>query len=134
MPDGSFPEIHSTCASPRTFSPCRRVSVVGSRFSDHDHVAITAIHFTPTERGEYRLIPNLSATYAMASCAFTLLPALSSGGANTAMAPLPGTTAMIPPPTPLFAGSPTCHAQPPDPSYRPAIVIVARISGTFSRL
>jgi hypothetical protein len=34
------------------------------------------------------------------------LPALSRGGEMTAMPNLPGDTAMMPPPTPLFAGSP----------------------------
>src|SRR5438309_5607628 len=66
--------------------------------------------------------------------ALTLLPASSSGGANTAIAPLPGTTATMPPPTPLLAGRPTCHDQPPEPSYRPAVAIAERMYGTFSAL
>ena len=37
----------------------------------------------------------------------TLLPRLSSGGENTPMAGWPGSTAMTPPATPLFAGRPT---------------------------
>ena len=41
------------------------------------------------------------------SCPFTLLPASSSGGANVPRPPLPGETVMIPPPIPLFPGSPT---------------------------
>ena len=43
---------------------------------------------------------------AIARCARTLLPASSSGGETTAMPNLPGETAMMPPPTPLLAGSP----------------------------
>src|SRR5579872_6110154 len=43
---------------------------------------------------------------AIAFCARTLLPASSSGGETTAMPNLPGETAMIPPPTPLFPGRP----------------------------
>src|SRR5512146_3290633 len=73
-------------------------------------------YFTPTARGEKRSIPSFSVMYAIASCALTLFPALSSGGANTAIAPLPGTTEIMPPPTPLLDGSPTCHAQLPEPS------------------
>src|SRR4051812_16027490 len=42
----------------------------------------------------------------IARCARTLLPASSSGGETTAMPNLPGDTAMMPPPTPLFAGRP----------------------------
>jgi hypothetical protein len=42
----------------------------------------------------------------MAFCARTLFPAWSSGGETTAILNLPGETAMIPPPTPLFPGSP----------------------------
>jgi hypothetical protein len=41
----------------------------------------------------------------IARCARTLLPASSSGGDTTAMPNFPGETAMMPPPTPLFAGS-----------------------------
>src|SRR5580704_7628604 len=70
----------------------------------------------------------------MTSCAFTLFPASSSGGANTAIAPLPGAIATIPPPTPLFAGKPTFHAQVPDPSYSPASIIVLRMCGMSSAL
>src|SRR6476660_6132215 len=70
----------------------------------------------------------------MTFCAFTLLPASSSGGANTAIAPFPGTTATIPPPTPPFAGRPTCQDQPPEPSYRPAVAITERMYGTCSAL
>ena len=42
----------------------------------------------------------------IALCARTLLPASSSGGEITAIPNLPGETAMMPPPTPLFPGSP----------------------------
>src|ERR1051325_8449259 len=79
--------------------------------------------FRPTELGESTLKSSLLATYSITFCAFTLLPASSSRGPKTAIAPLPGTTATMPPPTPLFAGRPTCQAQPPEPSYRPAIII-----------
>ena len=44
-------------------------------------------------------------------------------GEKTAIAPLPGATATIPPPTPLLAGNPTFHAHPPEPSYSPDIII-----------
>jgi hypothetical protein len=44
---------------------------------------------------------------AIASLPRTLLPAGSTRGENTATPNLPGATATIPPPTPLFAGSPT---------------------------
>ncbi len=37
----------------------------------------------------------------------TLFPAGSSGGENVPIAKRPGTTATMPPPTPLFAGTPT---------------------------
>src|ERR1044072_9532491 len=90
--------------------------------------------FKPTERGENRLKSRRLATYSMTFCAFTLLPASSNGGAKTAIAPSPGTTATIPPPTPLFAGRPTCQAQPPEPSYSPALIIAERMRGTFSGL
>src|SRR4029079_1647259 len=83
--------------------------------------------FKPTDRGENRLKSSLFATYSITFCAFTLLPASSSGGANTAIAPLPGTTATMPPPTPLLDGKPTCQAQPPEPSYKPAMFIVERM-------
>jgi len=43
---------------------------------------------------------------AIAFCALTLLPASSRGGEITAIPNLPGETAMIPPPTLLFAGRP----------------------------
>src|SRR5262249_48622916 len=46
-------------------------------------------------------------------CARMLLPASSSGGEMTAMPKLPGETAMIPPPTPLFAGSPVWYSHLP---------------------
>ena len=53
---------------------------------------------------------------AMAFCALTLLPASSSGGAMTAMPNLPGETAMMPPPTPLFAGRPVRYSHLPESS------------------
>src|SRR5512132_858664 len=40
------------------------------------------------------------------NCPLTLLPALSSGGANVPRPPLPGETVTIPPPIPLLPGSP----------------------------
>jgi hypothetical protein len=52
----------------------------------------------------------------IARCAFTLLPASSSGGAMTAMPNLPGDTAMIPPPTPLLAGRPVWYSHLPESS------------------
>ena len=64
---------------------------------------------TPAERryfGAYGLPPSAFEMSAMAFCARTLLPASSSGGETTAMPNLPGETAMRPPPTPLFPGSP----------------------------
>src|SRR6185312_6734192 len=43
----------------------------------------------------------------IARCPRTLLPASSSGGEKVAIPNWPGTTAMMPPPTPLLAGTPT---------------------------
>src|SRR6185369_10996863 len=60
-----------------------------------------------------------------------LLPASSSGGETTAMPKLPGETAMMPPPTPLFAGSPVWYSHLPESSYRPAVAITASTAGTF---
>ena len=57
-------------------------------------------------RVEYGLPPNAFEIAAIARCARMLLPASSSGGETTAMPNLPGETAMMPPPTPLLAGSP----------------------------
>src|SRR5262245_33454004 len=54
----------------------------------------------------YGLPPSAFEMSVIARCARTLLPASSSGGETTAMPNLPGETAMIPPPTPLLAGSP----------------------------
>ena len=54
----------------------------------------------------YGFPPSAFEMSAIAFCAFTLSPALSSGGEITAIPNFPGETAMIPPPTPLFAGSP----------------------------
>ena len=54
----------------------------------------------------YGLPPSAFEMSAIAFWARTLLPALSRGGEMTAMPNLPGDTAMMPPPTPLFAGSP----------------------------
>ena len=36
-----------------------------------------------------------------------------------------GTTAMMPPPTPLLAGTPTRMANSPDPSYMPQVMRIA---------
>ena len=66
---------------------------------------------------------------AIARCARTLLPASSSGGETTAMPNLPGDTAMMPPPTPLFAGSPVWYSHLPESSYRPAVAITASTLG-----
>src|SRR6187431_770489 len=63
--------------------------------------------------------------YFMVFCAFTLLPASSKGGENTAIPYLPGTTAIIPPPTPLLAGTPALYNQIPESSYKPAVDITA---------
>ena len=54
----------------------------------------------------YGLPPSALEIAVIARCARTLLPASSSGGDTTAMPNLPGDTAMMPPPTPLFAGRP----------------------------
>src|SRR5215203_2246916 len=54
----------------------------------------------------YGLPPSAFEMSAMAFCARTLLPASSSGGETTAIPNFPGDTAMMPPPTPLLAGSP----------------------------
>jgi hypothetical protein len=44
----------------------------------------------------------------------TLLPFASNGGENTPSPNCPGSTAMMPPPTPLLAGMPTLKTQPPE--------------------
>ncbi|KAJ1635041.1 hypothetical protein T492DRAFT_1141848 [Pavlovales sp. CCMP2436] len=54
------------------------------------------------------------------------LPSASSGSETVAKPPTPGATTSSPPATPDLAGIPTESAHRPDPSYRPAIVIVAR--------
>ncbi len=54
-----------------------------------------------------------------------LLPELSSGGAKVPMPPLPGATVMMPPPTPLLAGSPTSNSHSPDELYIPEMIITA---------
>src|SRR6188474_677838 len=54
-----------------------------------------------------------------------------SGGEMTAMPNLPGETAMMPPPTPLFAGRPVWYSHLPESSYRPAVDITASTAGTF---
>ena len=46
-----------------------------------------------------------------------LFPFLSKDGEKIPMPILFGTTAIIPPPTPLFAGTPTLRANSPEPSY-----------------
>src|SRR3954451_16506198 len=53
-----------------------------------------------------RSIPSRCDRNFAANCPFTLLPAASSGGANVPKPPLPGDTATIPPPMPLFPGNP----------------------------
>ena len=53
---------------------------------------------------------------AIAFCERTLLPAASSGGEKAAMPNLPGDTAMMPPPTPLFAGRPVWKSHLPESS------------------
>src|SRR5919108_2259589 len=50
------------------------------------------------------------------NCPLTLLPALSSGGANVPSPPLPGDTVTIPPPMPLLPGSPMSYSQSPEVS------------------
>ena len=60
--------------------------------------------------------PRAFETDAMVFCALALLPASSSGGDTTAIPNFPGETAMIPPPTPLFAGSPVCQSHFPESS------------------
>src|SRR5262245_20389774 len=64
----------------------------------------------------YGFPPSVFDIAVMAFCARTLLPASSSGGEMTAMPNLPGDTAMIPPPTPLFAGSPVRYSHFPESS------------------
>src|SRR5689334_16919170 len=59
-----------------------------------------------TEPAAYGLAFSRATMSRMAFWARTLLPASSSGGEMTAMPNLPGATAMMPPPTPLLAGSP----------------------------
>src|SRR5688500_2089156 len=65
-----------------------------------------AYFFFATGVTAYGLAPRALETASIVFCALTLLPAASSGGAMTAIPNLPGATAMMPPPTPLLAGSP----------------------------
>ncbi len=56
---------------------------------------------------------NRFAMYERACCALTLFPAVSRGGAKAAIPITPGITPIIPPPTPLFAGTPVENIQSP---------------------
>src|SRR5262245_18448711 len=80
----------------------------------------------------YGFPPTMFETSAIAFCALALLPAASSGGEITAIANLPGHTAMMPPPTPLLAGSPVWKSHLPESSYRPAVAMTASTLGTLS--
>src|SRR5687767_9251819 len=80
----------------------------------------------------YGLPPSALEISVIARCARTLLPASSSGGDTMAMPNFPGDTAMMPPPTPLLAGSPVRYSHLPESSYRPAVAITANTPGTFA--
>ena len=60
-----------------------------------------------------RFSPSLSDRKRVASWPLTLFPTASSGGANVPRPPFPGATVTIPPPTPLFPGSPMSYSQSP---------------------
>ena len=69
----------------------------------------------------FGLAPNTPtpSSPAMSRIAFsdrTLLPASLSRGENAAIAKRPGTTATMPPPTPVLAGRPAVYIQSPDSS------------------
>src|SRR6185503_1924611 len=78
----------------------------------------------------YGLPPSALEMSAIAFCPRTLLPAASSGGDTTAMPNLPGETAINPPPTPLFAGSPVANSHLPESSYSPAVAMTASVGAT----
>ena len=52
----------------------------------------------------------------------TLFPLRSSAGPKLPIPMRVGTTAMMPPPTPLLAGTPTRSANSPEPSYIPQVI------------
>src|SRR5579862_5999237 len=58
--------------------------------------------------------PNSPAMSRIACIARMLLPAAFSRGENAAIAKRPGTTATIPPPTPVLAGRPAVYIHSPD--------------------
>ncbi len=62
----------------------------------------------------------------------TLLPCSSSRGENTATPSSPGSTARMPPATPLLAGMPTPSTHAPAPSYMPHVVITLSTRSTSS--
>src|SRR5687768_5814955 len=66
--------------------------------------------------------------------AFTLFPAGDNGGEITAIPIMPGTTAMMPPPTPDFAGRPVAYNHWPESSYKPAVAITGNTYFTVSGL
>jgi hypothetical protein len=72
-----------------------------------------------------RLSPSVLDRCLAASWPLTLFPAPSSSGENVPRPPLPGETAMIPPPIPLFPGTPTSNSQSPEVSYIPAVAMTA---------
>ena len=53
-----------------------------------------------------------------------LFPLSSKAGPYMPIPNLLGTVAIIPPPTPDFAGTPTCTANSPDASYIPQVTII----------
>src|SRR5918997_1833532 len=61
----------------------------------------------------------------------TLLPYASSPGEKTPIPNLPGTTAMMPPLTPLLAGMPIWYAHCPAKSYMPHVCMTLRTSLTY---
>ena len=65
----------------------------------------------------------------------TLLPRSSRRGLNVPMPNCSGRIATMPPPTPLFAGRPTCTSQSPEASYMPQLVMTAVVHrATSSRM
>src|SRR5215469_11917455 len=72
------------------------------------------VHFSGFDTN--KSIPSRSARNLATSCPLTLLPALSSGGANVPRPPFPGDTVTIPPPIPLLPGRPISKSQSPEVS------------------
>ena len=103
--DGEVPEVKNDL-NPESFYPTFGVQIyhhTGTGFPS----TITAL--SPLKMCSLRF----SIICRMASCALTELPAASIGGEKAAIPKMPGSTPMIPPPTPDLAGMPQLNIQSP---------------------